>query len=71
MKIKNDRADPSASRETRFFEVNLIAMACGIWEWQVCYNQKPITCGYASTRKIAQFGGHSDLFLLLSLGRPV
>jgi hypothetical protein len=67
--IKNDRAERFVSLGMRFFEIDLIAMACGLWEWRVCQSQKVIVCGYAATRELAQFGGYSDLFFLLSLGR--
>jgi hypothetical protein len=43
-------------------------MECGIWEWQVCHDQKPVVCGYGATREIARFGGYADLLFLLSLG---
>jgi hypothetical protein len=49
-----------------FFEVNLIAVTSGIWEWQVCCERKAIVCGYAATRQLAQLGGHIDLFVLLA-----
>jgi hypothetical protein len=54
MEIKHDSADPSASPGMRFFEVNLIAMACGIWEWQVCHDKEAIACGYAATRELGR-----------------
>jgi hypothetical protein len=52
--------------EMMFFEVNLIAVTSGIWEWQVCCERKAIVCGYAPTRQLAQFGGYTDLFVLLA-----
>jgi hypothetical protein len=52
--------------EMMFFEVNLIAVTSGIWEWQVCCERKAIVCGYAATRQLAQLGGHIDLFVLLA-----
>jgi hypothetical protein len=67
MHVRHDGADPWFP----LFEINLIAMACGLWEWQVCRNEEPIICGYAATREMARFGGHTDLFTLLSLGRMV
>jgi hypothetical protein len=68
MQIKHN-SEPSVSSEMRFFEVNLIAMECGIWEWQVCHDQMPIVCGYGATHEIARSGGYDGLLVLLSLGR--
>jgi len=69
MEIRHDSANPSGPLGMRFLEVNLIGMACGIWQWQVRDNQKVISYGYATAREVARFGGHRDLFFLLSLGR--